>query len=122
MALLPLQALLRWLYTNAEFSAAALATDLSVTRWADDDAFAFEGDHVWLPGAALRLCGLTFISCIMLCDASRVYLFAACYPIGSYCLQLVVQAAMAGSSTSSQELFPSCTTPQQHMCTTEPTG
>ena len=42
--------MLQWLYTNAEFSAAALATDLSVTRWSDDDQFGFSGDHVWLPG------------------------------------------------------------------------
>jgi hypothetical protein len=58
------QALLRWLYTNAEFSAAALATDLSVMRWADDDAFAFEGDHVWLPGTADHVVGAaTHIGC-----------------------------------------------------------
>lgn len=43
--------MLSWLYTNAEFSAAALATELSVTRWSDDDQFGFSGDHVWLPGA-----------------------------------------------------------------------
>lgn len=43
--------MLRWLYANAEFSAAAVATELSVTRWADDDQFGFSGDHVWLPGA-----------------------------------------------------------------------
>ena len=42
--------MLSWLYTNAEFSAAALATELSVTRWSDDDHFGFTGDHVWLPG------------------------------------------------------------------------
>jgi hypothetical protein len=42
--------MLSWLYTNAEFSAAALATELSVTRWSDDDQFGFSGDHVWLPG------------------------------------------------------------------------
>jgi hypothetical protein len=42
--------LLRWLYANAEFSAAALATNLSLTRWADDDDFEFSGEHVWLPG------------------------------------------------------------------------
>lgn len=46
--------MLGWLYTNAEFSAAALATELSVMRWADDDQFGFAGDHVWLPGATLR--------------------------------------------------------------------
>lgn len=42
--------MLRWLYANAEFSAAAVATELSVTRWADDDQYGFTGDHVWLPG------------------------------------------------------------------------
>ena len=42
--------MLQWLYTNAEFSAAALATELSVTRWSDDDHFGFSGDHAWLPG------------------------------------------------------------------------
>jgi hypothetical protein len=42
--------MLSWLYTNAEFSAAAVATELSVTRWSDDDHFAFSGDHAWLPG------------------------------------------------------------------------
>lgn len=47
--------MLRWLYANAEFSAAAVATELSVTRWADDDQFGFTGDHVWLPGATARL-------------------------------------------------------------------
>ena len=45
--------MLRWLYTNAEFSAAALATELSVTRWSDDDHFGFGGDHAWLPGVLL---------------------------------------------------------------------
>lgn len=43
--------MMHWLYANVEFSAAALATDLSVSRWADDDQFGFTGDHVWLAGA-----------------------------------------------------------------------
>lgn len=42
--------MMQWLYANVEFSAAALATDLSVSRWADDDQFGFTGDHVWLAG------------------------------------------------------------------------
>ena len=51
----PLSNILRWMYANTEFSAAALATDLSVTRWADDDKFEFGGAHVWLAGKP-RLC------------------------------------------------------------------
>lgn len=50
-----LRPMLQWLYSNAEFSAAALATDLSATRWADDDLFGYSGDHVWLPGGNARL-------------------------------------------------------------------
>jgi hypothetical protein len=42
--------MMQWLYANVEFSAAALATELSVSRWADDDQFGFTGDHVWLAG------------------------------------------------------------------------
>lgn len=47
-----LSRMLSWLYANVEFSAAALATELSLTRWADDDQFGFAGEHVWLPGAS----------------------------------------------------------------------
>lgn len=47
--------MMQWLYANVEFSAAALATDLSVSRWADDDQFGFSGDHVWLAGACAPL-------------------------------------------------------------------
>jgi hypothetical protein len=43
--------MMRWLYANAEFSAAAVATELSVARWAEDDQFSFSGDHIWIPGA-----------------------------------------------------------------------
>jgi hypothetical protein len=43
--------MMKWLYANVEFSAAALATNLSVSRWADDDQYGFTGDHVWLAGA-----------------------------------------------------------------------
>jgi hypothetical protein len=63
--------MLSWLYANVEFSAAALATELSVTRWADDDQFGFAGDHVWLPGTQrIRLCFCFHINCFFeICDS-----------------------------------------------------
>lgn len=47
--------LFQWHLANIEFSSAMLASKLSLTKWAMDDAFEFGGDHVWLPGGACAM-------------------------------------------------------------------
>lgn len=47
--------LFQWHIANIEFANAMLADKLSVSKWSLDDAFDFDGDHVWLPGGNVRL-------------------------------------------------------------------
>lgn len=49
------QRLFQWHIANIEFANAMLADKLSVSKWSLDDAFDFDGDHVWLPGGNVRL-------------------------------------------------------------------
>lgn len=49
------QRLFQWHIANIEFANAMLADKLSVSKWSLDDAFDFDGDHVWLPAGNVRL-------------------------------------------------------------------